>query len=426
MSRVLMIHLGILRCNTLWRGQARPLLRLSKKTAGEASMKKSLLLIVVLMCILLGCDRQTNPENVPPGQTPTPETSVPVSSIESLSPVPPQESLDPSPTTDLGFSLSQTPSPSISVESPQTPVVVPDGPIGLTPEELSTMVEDDNYWYYHKEGGTFRQSKTDHSNTFFCEYNILRVSSGWTYYIENMEYTSGLKLWRMDVDGGNQSIVFDSMQQNLGESFEIRSFCMKDDYLALNIYSDDTTIYGLYCYNLVTKDLTRIVEFCENYNLGEDNVYYVRDFTLYVTNLKTKVARVLVKGGWNRDKTKGKNLITNFVIATDEVYYFQREPYGVYRYANGERKLIMQVDPSEMYVDLTLHGEKLYFRISPGGIYLPDGDVNKKTVLMCYDPVSEQLTKFLTVDNCSYSRIVCGVFVYWDSEGNQFSVAMES
>lgn len=376
-------------------------------------MKKFILLLSILASILSGCGGLGSLPGDSPDQTPD--------AVTTETPTLQEEDSTPTPATAQP-TLS---SPSDITESI---LVVPGGPVGFTPSQFFHMYEDEDYWYCWTESGIYRQGKTDHINTFVSDHGFIRENglycmfgalSGWLYYVEQLEDASCVEFWRMDNNGENKTFLFDNITIGIDNVNTIRfSYNIFGNYLHVSDTYDHYFFY-IDVDGSFTDEPTFILDGdCEGMERVGEKLYYTRYFSLYEFDLETKTESVLLEYYNSPEgKSEYRNLIANFVTSKGEIYFYQREPYGIYRYADGERKLIFEAENSYWY--LRPYNGKLYFDARQ---YLSYCD--NKVVIMQYDQVADQLTEFLAVDNCLDWKIMFGIFIYWDTVGNQYTIPL--
>ena len=298
------------------------------------------------------------------------------------------------------------------------PIPVPDD---LSPFELATIEEDDEYWYYWKfvDGAfnTYKQSKIDNSNMFISKRAFLAFSSGWLYFSEYVDYRN-YEFYRTDLNGMNREFIlnYNDYKSDVG----LESHRLWGTFVYRNSLIFCTNVYGIICYNMDTK-VTTIpdIRTSDNVKLIGNNLYFTTiSGSLMTTDLKTMKTEVIVQNKFNIEKTpRETNQIMDFAISGDNIYTYQIEPEGIYRYSGSSCRSIYTyectcISPGLCLYFLTVYNNKLYFAIS------------ENRVLMRYDPVTDEVSDLLSLDGLSDYNFAFDSFFY-EIDGELYRLLLE-
>ena len=239
--------------------------------------------------------------------------------------------------------------------------------------------EDKQYWYCvdNADEGLqtlYKKSKKDDSITLLLKMPSIYpvgLSGGWIYYSTYNEDNKMFDLFRIDTDGKRQSCLLTADQ------FPERNFGLRQTFIVDNkVYI--VILSGFYYYDINKKTLTDLEAPVIEYEIIGKYIYYcTNNFSIFRMDLHTQVVEMLLKGErGEQDKPKYKNLC----FLDGEMYFYMRDPDGLYVYQNGNPKLI--TDDARIIDDsLFAQEHKLYcFK------YIGD-----KRVLIEYDPSNETI-----------------------------------
>lgn len=275
---------------------------------------------------------------------------------------------------------------------------------------IDYVCEDKENGYYYEETSTgyelYRQSKKDQKKTLLRRENLicnLVLFGNWLYYV-----AADQNICRVTKDGGDSAIVLNckSLQGHAEEP--VLSLHIVDNLLFIQMS------FALYRYDLQSQKTDEIYYDARRIGIMGNDIYFSgREATIYKMDVHDDAPKAVLQSEINGDnKEEWKNLYKNFIIADDILYYYKRNPDGLYRYRNGESVLIDNdsgIDEFSLYE----HDKQLYY------ITRRDGTVK----LMQYNPQDGQITEAAVCsDYNSGFKIKNGYFCYRDSAGKERQV----
>jgi len=277
------------------------------------------------------------------------------------------------------------------------------GLAGLAPDDF-ILDEDEAYWYYWNQNGTYQLDKETSSSTRISEHKIDGVSSGWFYYIRQFEDAERYEVCRMDSTGENVVCLFDDTQ---AYPFA-HNLYVGDHYLVIHVGASESYFY---CYDLETSEITKLAiqNPYQPIILFNDRLYVLQFDSISVTDLKTKKTEICLD-------FEGHNIVITFTILGGEIYYLEGNPDKIYRYTEGERKLIFR-DNDDDGEDEVLESHSI--KVCDNKLYLllriyKNGQ-NRSTVLV-YDPSVDQIRECLSIDPAIKPYIDYNRLIYLDED----------
>lgn len=188
------------------------------------------------------------------------------------------------------------------------------------------------------------------------------------------------------------------------ENTVVRDLDAYDNYLLMKLNVRTLLLYDLQSGETKIVDTNIVTMF----GFHKNKIYYIADWSLYVTDLKLREKTVLLQVTVERDKLKSKNLVSQVMFIGDDIFYCQRAPYGIYQYLDGESKLIYDGLNMNGDMNVFLHAGKLYLMKKPG----------ESDILVQYDPETGNMMETLTLCNYKYvSKTIDGYLYYSDLDG---------
>lgn len=225
----------------------------------------------------------------------------------------------------------------------------------------------------------------------------------WIYY-DAVEEQS---ICRVRNDGQELSVILNYQSLLEFEGQSITGLWVIDDILFFR------TTYKLFRHNLLSKKTDEIYYDARQIGFSGNDIYFVgRESTIYQMNIHDNVPTPILKSDADfsdSNKNNWKYLYKNFVIVDDVLYYYMRNPDGLYRYQNNESILIYNsADVHEF--SMFEYNKELYFV-----------DLGETTdILMKYSPEDGSLTQSAEIyDYVSGTKIQDGCFYYQDSDGKE-------
>lgn len=283
-------------------------------------------------------------------------------------------------------------------------------PLSPSDIQIDYLCEDNENGYYYEETSSgyelYRQRKKDSEKTLIRREDLiynLTLFDNWLYYV-----AADQNICRVMKDSENYSIVlnYESLQGYADEP--VLSLHIVDNLLFIQMS------FALYRYDLQTKKIDEIYYDARHIGVLKNDIYFSgRDATIYKMDVHDDEPKAILQPEINGDhKEEWKNLYKNFILVDGILYYYKRNPDGLYRYQNEESVLI---DDHSGINEISLyeHDKMLYYIIQ-----------HDETVkLMNYNPKDGQITEVATCNNYSSgSKIRDGYFYYWDLAGKETRV----
>jgi hypothetical protein len=278
--------------------------------------------------------------------------------------------------------------------------------------------EDNEYWYDvdNDNHTVYSISKKNESKTVLYQtektqylLNAIDITDENIYFLiletesENDEQVfAPFKICTIKKDGTDFSVLITRQTYPFFEGEVVRDLRMYNNkYMFLR-----TNDRSLFLYNVETTKIELVEEYAQLYRIYNQKIYFISDWSLYSMDLNLQNKEVILQAETDWDKSKQKELISNFYLIEDEIFYFQRSPEGIYRYRSGERSLITDNVEISNDASLFVYNGKLYYSNSP----------DNKSALMCYDPKTEKHTVILSGVYFRLPAIIDGYLYYIDSE----------
>ena len=276
-------------------------------------------------------------------------------------------------------------------------------------EKIVYMCEDADNGYYYEETTSgyelYRQNKSSRDIKLIRSedyiYNLVLADS-MLYFIG-----SDQNICRVKNTGDDYSVVLQASLLQKYDNEPVWGFCLVDDLLFVQMS------FELYRYDLNTKEIKKVCDDARNIGQSGDDVYFSgREGTIFKMNARSgETSALLQPEKAENDNENPKNLYKNFVFVDDVMYYYKRNPDGLYRYRDGKSTLIDEnSDINE--ASLFSYDHKLF--------YVVRGDNN---ILMQYDPSDDDVSVAAVFSGYgSGKKIYNGYFYYTDSKGDSQKV----
>lgn len=272
----------------------------------------------------------------------------------------------------------------------------------LSIKQKYDMLEDDENWYYFDDG-IYKINKKDGASVLVYQEKILRtnhLSNSWIYddyiYYVNVDWY----ICRVKTSGQDHSVILDVKQFWEYDEQPVHGIIVIDNKLFVQMS------FELYCYDM--KIATTVAHDARQIGvLGKDIYFCGRDATINKMNVIDKEPQVILQSNMNGDdKREWKNLYKDFIFVDGIMYYYMRNPDGLYRYQNDKSRLVSD-DANINEFSLFEHDGELYFITR----------CDEADKLMRYDPEDEKITEVLVCsDFVRGPKIIDGYFYYLNSE----------
>lgn len=280
------------------------------------------------------------------------------------------------------------------------------------------MLEDAENWYYFDDGddGIYRINKKEGVKELVYSDKIIKTYDNanriWLYndYIYYVNADWGI--CRVKTSGQDHSVLLNAKQFWEYDEQPVSSLTVIDNKLFIQM------TFPLYCFDMETKTTTQIAYDARQIGISGKDLYFCgRDCTINRMNVHDHEPQAVLQSQTDgANKEEWTDLYKNFIFVDGVMYYYKRNPDGLYRYQNNESRLVSK-DTDIHEFSLFEHDGKLYFIVQ--------GDEQGK--LMQYDPGNEKTTEILTCNNFnSKPKIIDGYFYYLDLEGNVEQLKMEA
>ena len=278
------------------------------------------------------------------------------------------------------------------------------------------LYEDMNYGYYLKEDSfgdhIFRQNKSTKEITLLKSEKIIHqfiLSNDWIYY-DSVEEQN---ICRIKTNGKEHIVILNYKSLQEYKEQPITGLWVMDELLFFRM------TFELYRYDLQSEKIDKIYTDARQIGFFEKDIYFVgKEASIYKMNIHSNDPQVLLKSESNfsdNNKTNWKDLYKNFIFVDGIMYYYKRNPDGLYRYQNGESTLICNNSDVNEF-SLLEHSKKLFFVVRSV----------ETSKLMKYDPASGKTTEVATCnDYSSGSKIKDDYFYYRDSNGKEKQIKIE-
>ena len=276
-------------------------------------------------------------------------------------------------------------------------------------EKIVYMCEDDENGYYYEETSSgyelYGQNKSSRDIKLIRSedyiYNLVLADS-MLYFIG-----SDQNICRVKNTGDDYSVVLQASSLQKYDNEPVWGFCLVDDLLFVQMS------FELYRYDFNTKEIKKVCDDARVIGQSGDDVYFSGiEGTIFKMNACSgETSALLQPEKTENDNENTKNLYKNFVFVDDVMYYYKRNPDGLYRYRDGKSTLIDEnSDINE--ASLFSYDHKLF--------YVVRGDNN---ILMQYDPSDDDVSVAAVFSGYgSGKKIYNGYFYYTDSNGDSQKV----
>ena len=282
--------------------------------------------------------------------------------------------------------------------------------------ERRYLSQDDEYWYEvnNIDHVIYSISKTDNSRKVLYQaenenylINASDIYDDKVYFLlletesEKDEHIfAPFKICSINKDGTDFTVIFTRASLPITKDEVVMKISAYEDYLLLKT-NNRTLIH----YDLISQEVQIVANNVTMFGAHGQKIVYISDWSFYETDMELKDKKVLLQETTNEDKEGEKGLISLVIFVGDELFFCQRDPYGIYHYNNGEKRLITEIDINDE-ASLFVHEEKLYFVKKGAETY----------ELMKYDLENKSLTKILTCsDFYMGAKIIDGYFFYHDT-----------
>ena len=269
----------------------------------------------------------------------------------------------------------------------------------LTIPQKYTALEDAENWYYFSDS-IYKINKKSGVQTLVDRVESIGANcldNGWIYFVD-----PDWNVCRVQTSGRDHTVLFNAkqFQEYEDDEYPVRDLKVVGHKVLLRM------IYTLYCFDMETETITQISDEVFSFETKGQNVYYVGlDMTIFTTDLQTGESSVVLQSQYSAHPDDSTNLYKNFIFIGDTMYYYMRNPDGLYCYQDGESRLISDDSDINEFSLLGYDGE-LYFVIRGDSV----------DQLMRYDPKDKTLDEVLQCNNVvSNPKIMNGYFYYRNS-----------
>ena len=216
--------------------------------------------------------------------------------------------------------------------------------------------------------------------------------NGWLFFADDTEPS----IRRVNENGEDLSVIFEYKHLMAYDEESITYLYVADNLLIFKIN------VRLYSYNMKTTKLTEIHPYVIALDVVNDELYFCgKDFSIYKMSFNDEKGTVLLESEGD------KNIYKNFVFVGDTMYYYKRNPNGLFCYENGQSTLIddnMNINEYSLFE----YNGRLYYVV-----------FREDDALFEYNPESKERSKMLSLSNYSSGgEIINGYFHYLDTDGN--------
>ncbi len=209
---------------------------------------------------------------------------------------------------------------------------------------------------------------------------FLFEDQAWGYYLDQ----DSKSICRMNIhDPSNAAVLLDYGSLLDSEGHTVTYICAVDELLFF------TAGFDFYRYDMARETLTKLSDDARVIGRIEEDFYFTgRECTIYKINAyEDQAAAILESDTSGSDKSDWK-LYKNFIVVDQVLYYYMRNPDGLYRYENGESSLI---DGNGAINEFSLaeNNGKLYYTASTDGV----------TEAFEYDPISDAVNSLGIAEN---------------------------
>ena len=200
------------------------------------------------------------------------------------------------------------------------------------------MCEDAENGYYYEETSSgfelYGQNKSSRDIKLIRSedyiYNLV-LSDSMLYFIG-----SDQNICRVKNTGDDYSVVLQASSLQKYDNEPVWGFCIVDDLLFIQMS------FEFYRYDLKKKEIKKVCDDARNIGQSGDDVYFSgREGTIFKMNARSGETSALLRPAKTENGNENpKNLYKNFVFVDDVMYYYKRNPDGLYRYRSGESTLI--------------------------------------------------------------------------------------
>lgn len=291
--------------------------------------------------------------------------------------------------------------------------------------ERSWMAQDQECWYTannNEEGISciYAISKADESERLV--YQAEKAS----YAISNMALDiAGNYIYFLMIDQSDEpnEFMFSPFQvcaiQKDGSNFSVlltrETMPVRDDEIPMDLRAYDDCLLlksnsrTLFLYDLRSAESKVVGHIVTMFGFHGDKLYYVSNWSLLVTDIDLKETQVLIQATDAWDKRESKNLVARVMFAGGNLFYYQRAPYGIYQYLDGERKLIFDDLGQDADMAIFTYEGKLYFMREEG----------EMDTLIQYDPQTESMKELLKLSDYLYVNKIFNGYLYYSDLNNQ-------
>lgn len=275
---------------------------------------------------------------------------------------------------------------------------------GLSIDQKWNAFEDNENWYYF-DNGLYKLNKESNIKTLIRQekyFGNYYLYDEWIYYVTSDDEIY-FKICRINKNGGNYSVLFDAYPFAQYEGEPIHEVAVFENNLFVQMS------FSLYCHDIITEETIEIDGNAREFEIVVNKLYYLSDFSIYEMDIKTKEVKILLGTGKIHEPDEETERYSNFIFIEDEMYYYKRFPYGLYRYQNGKNKLISDSENINEY-SLFEHDMKLYYV----------QQFNEEYKLMQYNPADESIKELLSFYDFSTGARIIGDYFYYFDKGNEW------
>ena len=296
-------------------------------------------------------------------------------------------------------------------------------------EELYLCEDAENKYYCVESDSAyelFRKSKaTGEAVSLLKERFIscLTLADDWLYYAANRR-----DFCRVRVNGENYEKLLDYgewlLYGNGADDFD--SDDIRGIFVIDGVVFTWQQSFRLFRFDPQTKKIDEITADARTIHASGDHIYYCgKCFDICMIGARDEKATAILESEKIGDNDREwRSIYKNFIFIGDTMYYYKRNPDGLYSYRNGESVLIDDCENIEEF-SMDEYNGKLYYMARSESYYEKDGD--KSSRLMCYDPGTDVLSEVADCDSYSGSGYVSdGKYYYRDYNNNQCEIDIEA
>lgn len=247
----------------------------------------------------------------------------------------------------------------------------------------------------------FVSSAHSNQSTVSDNPNFLFQDKNRSYYVNESDKT----ICRIDANDKEASVILNYQSVLEHDEQHISYLSVVDELLFFR------TTFNLYRYDLKTQDLAEIYYDARSVGITGNDIYFLgREATVYKMNIHdTQPTAILESEISGNDKYQWKNLYKNFIFVDDVMYYYKRNPDGLYQFENDVSTLIDSNTKINEFSLVEHNGNLCYIAI--------DGETAE---VFEYNPKDKTINSLVKCNDYKENAVIKdGYFCYIDLHDNK-------